>query len=283
MALRGRGLWQRTYAMGVEDMTYLANADVLDGWGPAYGDPATSGERLQIAPAPAGGLALRSSTEPTGPALVLPEHAVRAFVQAIRDGTIDALLGPIAAPHPIWCTRREPSGGKHRSDVLPAALPGDDTEIRIGLVREADTDSELLLVSVEEADFDRKVLRLDDRLTARFITVIGELEDRASGSMVPLFTDGVPHPRWCPGGEGPREPHRSAPVFVTVDQDIQSVRACLVQITSSPDGRPGVHTFVSLTVREDGRSSTWLLGLHQLPLMRRTLTEATYWWTAAAV
>ncbi len=66
--------------------------------------------------------------------------------------------------------------------------------------------------------------------------------------------------------------------YVTVDQDTQSIWAYLVQ-TVSPDCR----TFASLTVREDEQSSTWLLGLHQLPLIRRALTEVTYLWTAALV
>jgi hypothetical protein len=266
--------------MEQNDMTYLANAEILDGWRSAYGDSVGGGEQLQIAPTPAGGLALRSSAEPDGPALVLPEHAVLEFFRAIREGTIDTLLGLPGIAHPRWCTGMEPPGGKHRSEVLPAALPGDDTEVRIGLVQEPETAHELLLVSVEEADFDRKVLRLDDRLASRFITVIQELEHLSADPVPQLGTDGVLHPRWCTGGEGSAEPHRSAPNFVTVDEDIQSIRAYLVQ-TTHPDNHVNAYPFVSLTVREDGQSSTWLLGLHQLPLIRRALIEATYWWTAA--
>ncbi|MFI5845555.1 hypothetical protein ACIA8K_38215 [Catenuloplanes sp. NPDC051500] len=261
-------------------MTYLANADVLDGWGPAYGDPAEGGERLQIAPAPAGGLALRSSTESTGPALVLPERAVLEFVQAIREGAINTLLGLTASPHPIWCTREETSGEKHRSEVFPAALPGDDTEVRIGLVQSPDIDEEQLLISVEESDCDRKVLRLDGTLTARFITIVQETEYLAADSVPQLRDDGVLHPRWCAGGEGSREPHRSIPKFITADADLQSIWSYLVQPAFSPDGRPSAHTFASLSIREDGQTSGWLLGLHQLPLIRRALTEVTYLWAA---
>ena len=262
-------------------MTYLVNAEILDGWGPAYGDSAGGGEQLQIAPTPAGGLALRSSAEPDGPALVLPEHAVLEFFRAIREGTIDTLLGLPGIPHPPWCTRMEPPGSKHRSEVLPAALPGDDTEVRIGLVQEPETAHELLLLSVEETDFDRKVLRLDGRLASRFITVIQELEHLSADPVPQLGTAGVLHPRWCTGGEGPAEPHRSTPAFVTADEDIQPICTYLVQ-TTYPDIHLNGHAFVSLTVREDGQSSTWLLGLHQLPLIRRALTEASYWAAATA-
>lgn len=147
-------------------------------------------------------------------------------------------------------------------------------------MQEPETAHELLLVSVEEADFDRKVLRLDDRLASRFITVIQQLEHLSADPVPQLGTDGVLHPPWCTGGEGPADPRRSAPIFVTVDEDVQSICAYLVQ-TTYPDNHVNAHAFVSLTVREDGQSSTWLLGLHQLPLIRRALTEATYWWSTA--
>jgi hypothetical protein len=52
-----------------------------------------SGNCVEMASLPGGGVAVRNSRYPEGPALVYTENEVRAFLAGVRDGDFDSVIG----------------------------------------------------------------------------------------------------------------------------------------------------------------------------------------------
>ena len=61
-----------------------------DGWRKPWSD--NGGSCLEAKKLPGGRVALRQSTDPDGPALILEPDEIRAFVQGARAGLADDLL-----------------------------------------------------------------------------------------------------------------------------------------------------------------------------------------------
>jgi hypothetical protein len=51
------------------------------------------GNCVQTAKVPTGGVAIRNSRQPDGPVLLFGDAEVRAFLESIKDGEFDDLLG----------------------------------------------------------------------------------------------------------------------------------------------------------------------------------------------
>ncbi|MDP9792937.1 hypothetical protein J2S43_001449 [Catenuloplanes nepalensis] len=233
--------------------------------GTAHIGAGSNDERLQITPAPTGGLALRT----TGQALVISEATFRAFVHDIVRSAAGELIA-----HPDWCLRTEAPGGRHRSRVLWASLPGDDTCARFWTIQEPGATSQILLFAVEEEDYDRKTLRLEGQQATRLASVAGQLDRIAADTTTPFAED--EHPHWCTGTEEGNEPHRSERLAITVDDDLQGIWMYLAR-TKTTDALVPATTAAWLEIREDGHSNIWLLALHQLPLIRYAAAEALQW------
>ena len=52
-----------------------------------------SGNCVECAPLPDGGVAVRNSRDPEGPALIYTPAEIEAFILGVRDGDFDNLLG----------------------------------------------------------------------------------------------------------------------------------------------------------------------------------------------
>jgi hypothetical protein len=61
-----------------------------DGWTKPWSD--NGGDCLEAKKLPGGQVALRQSTDPGGPALILEPNEIRAFVQGAKAGLADDLL-----------------------------------------------------------------------------------------------------------------------------------------------------------------------------------------------
>jgi hypothetical protein len=61
-----------------------------DGWHKPWSD--NGGDCLEAKQLPGGRVALRQSTDPDGPALILEPNEIRAFVQGAKAGLADDLL-----------------------------------------------------------------------------------------------------------------------------------------------------------------------------------------------
>ena len=61
------------------------------GWSKPWSSP-NGGSCLEAKKLPGGVIALRQSTDPDGPALVLQSHEIRAFVEGAKQGLADWLL-----------------------------------------------------------------------------------------------------------------------------------------------------------------------------------------------
>jgi hypothetical protein len=256
----------------IKEYGTMADTDstaLLPGGITTHADAGSNDERLQITPAPAGGLALRTSTAPAGQELVISEAAFRTFVRDI----VRSAAGELVA-HPDWCLRTEAPGGRHRSRVLWASLPGDDTCARFWTIQEPGATSQILLFAVEEEDYDRKTLRLEGQQAARLASAADQLDRIAADTTTPVADD--EHPHWCTGTEEGNDPHRSERLAITVDDDIQGIWMYLARTKTTGALLPAA-TSAWLEIREDGHSIIWLLALHQLPLIRYAATEALQW------
>ncbi|MFI5843900.1 hypothetical protein ACIA8K_29800 [Catenuloplanes sp. NPDC051500] len=226
-------------------------------------------DRLHITPAPSGGLALRTSTEPASQALVISEVAFRAFVHDILKSTADELL-----THPDWCLRTESPGGRHRSRELWASLPGEETCTRFWTIQDPGDAAPTLLFAVEEEDYDRKTLRLNSEQAVRLAEAADHLDRTAVGATGVLADD--EHPYWCTGVEEVNEPHRSERLAISADDDLQGIWMYLGCTRSTGELLPAT-TSAWLEIREDSHSNIWILAPHQLPLIRYAVTEALQW------
>ncbi len=63
-----------------------------DGWSKPWSSP-NGGSCLEAKKLPNGAVALRQSTDPDGPALILQAEEIRAFVDGAKHGLADRLLG----------------------------------------------------------------------------------------------------------------------------------------------------------------------------------------------
>jgi hypothetical protein len=63
----------------------------LDGWRKPWSD--NGGSCLEAKRLPGGRVALRQSTDPDSPALILDQHEIRAFIDGAKAGLADELLG----------------------------------------------------------------------------------------------------------------------------------------------------------------------------------------------
>ena len=61
-----------------------------DGWTKPWSD--NGGACLEAKKLPGGRVALRQSTDPTGPALILQPHEISAFIHGAKTGLADYLL-----------------------------------------------------------------------------------------------------------------------------------------------------------------------------------------------
>ncbi|HEV2376187.1 MAG TPA: DUF397 domain-containing protein [Streptosporangiaceae bacterium] len=61
------------------------------GWSKPWSSP-NGGSCLEAKKLPSGQVALRQSTDPSGPALILEPEEVRAFIEGARQGLADFLL-----------------------------------------------------------------------------------------------------------------------------------------------------------------------------------------------
>jgi hypothetical protein len=52
-----------------------------------------SGNCVEMAPLPGGGVAVRNSRDPEGPALIYTAEEIAAFIGGARDGDFDNLIG----------------------------------------------------------------------------------------------------------------------------------------------------------------------------------------------
>jgi hypothetical protein len=62
-----------------------------DGWRKPWSSP-NGGSCLEAKKLPGGRVALRQSTDPDSPALILEPHEIRAFIQGAKTGLADDLL-----------------------------------------------------------------------------------------------------------------------------------------------------------------------------------------------
>jgi hypothetical protein len=62
-----------------------------DGWRKPWSG-SNGGACLEAKKLPDGRVALRQSTDPGGPALILEPHEIRAFIQGAKSGLADSLL-----------------------------------------------------------------------------------------------------------------------------------------------------------------------------------------------
>jgi hypothetical protein len=62
-----------------------------DGWSRPWSSP-NGGSCLEARKLPSGQVALRQSTDPHGPALILERHEIQAFIEGARIGLADYLL-----------------------------------------------------------------------------------------------------------------------------------------------------------------------------------------------
>ncbi len=62
-----------------------------DGWRKPWSSP-NGGDCLEARKLPGGRVALRQSTDPDSPALILEPHEIRAFIQGAKTGLADELL-----------------------------------------------------------------------------------------------------------------------------------------------------------------------------------------------
>ncbi|WP_131769265.1 DUF397 domain-containing protein [Candidatus Protofrankia californiensis] len=62
-----------------------------DGWQKPWSGP-NGGSCLEAKKLPDGRVALRQSTDPTSPALILETHEIRAFINGAKTGLVDNLL-----------------------------------------------------------------------------------------------------------------------------------------------------------------------------------------------
>jgi uncharacterized protein DUF397 len=62
-----------------------------DGWVKPWSGP-NGGDCLEAKKLPSGRVALRQSTDPDGPALILESNEIRAFVNGAKTGLADDLL-----------------------------------------------------------------------------------------------------------------------------------------------------------------------------------------------
>jgi Domain of unknown function (DUF397) len=63
----------------------------IDGWSRPWSSP-NGGSCLEAQKLPGGRVALRQSTDPSGPALILDPEEIRAFVEGAKAGLADYLL-----------------------------------------------------------------------------------------------------------------------------------------------------------------------------------------------
>jgi hypothetical protein len=63
-----------------------------DGWTRPWSSP-NGGACLEAKKLPGGQVALRQSTDPASPALILEPHEIRAFIEGAKAGLADDLLG----------------------------------------------------------------------------------------------------------------------------------------------------------------------------------------------
>jgi hypothetical protein len=78
-------------------MTDILNAQsppslASDGWAKPWSGP-NGGDCLEARKLPGGRVALRQSTDPAGPVLILEPNEIRAFIQGAKAGLADYLLG----------------------------------------------------------------------------------------------------------------------------------------------------------------------------------------------
>jgi len=62
-----------------------------EGWHKPWSSP-NGGSCLEAKKLPGGRIALRQSTDPHSPALILEAHEIRAFIEGSRNGLADYLL-----------------------------------------------------------------------------------------------------------------------------------------------------------------------------------------------
>ncbi|GAB7041061.1 MULTISPECIES: DUF397 domain-containing protein [Catenuloplanes] len=268
-------------------MTHLDHADAVDGWLPAGGDITVGAAHLQVTHAPKGDVALRSSADPAGPALLVSRSAIRDFIEAGRTGTLDAVLGRYSDEHPVWCTGIELPGRRHRSSVLLAHRSDDLTEIRVWIVQPSEADAETVMMSFEEADGNRKRLVLTEQRIARLITATEELERLSAHSETYMGTDDLSHPMWCvgSGGEVRGWRHRSDRQIIAAggsrdEVDAEAIDLQLIR-TIGRFGDPDKPNRVLLNTLNGNEHTCWIFELHQLPLIRRALAEIGRWQSRA--
>jgi hypothetical protein len=63
-----------------------------DGWQKPWSSP-NGGSCLEAKKLPGGQVALRQSTDPASPVLILQAHEIQAFVEGAKNGLADYLLG----------------------------------------------------------------------------------------------------------------------------------------------------------------------------------------------
>jgi Domain of unknown function (DUF397) len=66
-----------------------------------------SGNCVELAELPNGGVAVRNSRHPAGPALIYTDAEIAAFIQGAKDGEFDDLVGG----HPPTDGNRRPTSG----------------------------------------------------------------------------------------------------------------------------------------------------------------------------
>jgi hypothetical protein len=76
-----------------------------DGWAKPWSGP-NGGDCLEAKKLPGGRVALRQSTDPDGPALILESNEIQAFVNGAKDGLADDPLPP--PPPPLPAARSSP-------------------------------------------------------------------------------------------------------------------------------------------------------------------------------
>ncbi|MGV9790828.1 DUF397 domain-containing protein [Streptomyces sp. NPDC003435] len=68
-------------------------ADLIPGRWVKSRQSEASGMCVEAIPLPRGGVALRNSTDPNGPALVFTEDEMGAFLNGVKNGEFDPLVG----------------------------------------------------------------------------------------------------------------------------------------------------------------------------------------------
>jgi len=74
---------------GIQNGQFPAAA--RDGWAKPWSSP-NGGDCLEAKQLPGGRVALRQSTDPAGPVLVLEPNEIRAFIEGAKAGLADYLL-----------------------------------------------------------------------------------------------------------------------------------------------------------------------------------------------